>query len=94
MIQTEKLQHPTTTEMDIAEGKEQLLTKHLLMQVSQQCPQMSEEVSKFFEPSVQMTVFSISLHIFIKSTSQKQIFRGDELGIRAQNSMKSCQHRH
>ena len=74
-------------EMDIAEGKEQLLlTKHLLMQVSQQCPQMSEEVSKLLEPSVaDDCVLNIIAHLFIKSTSQKQIFLEEmNLGIRAQ----------
>ena len=78
---------PSTFEMDIAEGKEQLLlTKHLLMQVAQQCPQMSEEVSKLLEPSVaDDCVLNIIAHLFIKSTSQKQMFLEEmNLGNRAQ----------
>jgi Lon protease-like protein len=69
------------------EGKEQLLlTKHLLLQVSQQCPQMSEEVSKLLEPSVaDDCVLNIIAHFFIKSTSQKQQFLEEmNLGKRAQ----------
>ena len=69
------------------EGKEQLLlTKHLLLQVSQQCPQMSEEVSKLLEPSVaDDCVLNIVAHFFIKSTSQKQQFLEEmNLGKRAQ----------
>ena len=76
-----------TLEMDVSEGKEQLLlTKHLLMQVSQQCPQMSEEVSKLLEPSVaDDCVLNIIGHLFIKSTFQKQMFLEEmNLGKRAQ----------
>ena len=76
-----------TLEMDVSEGKEQLLlTKHLLMQVSQQCPQMSEEVSKLLEPSVaDDCVLNIIAHLFIKSTTQKQMFLEEmNLGKRAQ----------
>ena len=84
-----------TIGMDIAEGKEQLLlTKHLLMQVSQQCPQMSEEVSKLLEPSVaDDCVLNIIAHLFIKSTSQKQMFLEEmNLGKRAQTLNEMLAH--
>ena len=56
------------------------------MQVSQQCPQMSEEVSKLLDPSVaDDCVLNIIAHLFIKSTSQKQQFLEEmNLGERAQ----------
>ena len=63
-------------EISVKEGKEQvLLTKHLLLQVSQKCPQMQDEVSKLVEPNVEPDcLLNVLAHLFIKSTSQKQIF--------------------
>ena len=59
-----------------SEGKEQiLLTKHLLFEVSKKCPQMQDEVSKLLEPNIEPDcMLNILAHLFIKSTSQKQIF--------------------
>jgi Lon protease-like protein len=78
---------PFKQDLSPKEGKEQLLlTKHLLLQVAQQCPQMSEEVSRLLEPSVaDDCVLNIIAHLFIKSTSQKQRFLEEmNLGTRAQ----------
>ena len=62
-------------EMLQKEGQEQvLLTKHLLLQVSQKCPQMQSEVSKLLDPTVEPDcMLNILAHLFIKSTSHNII---------------------
>ena len=62
-------------EMDIAEGKEQLLPKTSFdAEPFQQCPQMSEEVSKLLEPSVADDCVLNIIAIFYKINVSNRYF--------------------
>lgn len=75
-LQSNSFKSPEHDEISAKDGKEQfMLTKHLLLQVSQKCPQMQDEVSKILEPDIEPDcVLNVLAHLFIKSTRQKQCF--------------------